>query len=371
MAGKKVIGIFGLNLYSGGSRTHLKNYLKYSSSNENIQLVLFIHHDLFDELDLLDLPIKVRFIPKIFKGKMLIWQLIFSHRIFKEYKLDLLFVPGGIYIGGFRPFIPMCRNMLLFEQDQQLLYPPLERYKLRLKGILSQVSYFRAQKVFFISKYAQIKIPTVFGSSIKSKVIHHGIDSRFFGIWQLIPLGEKVRIVCNSALEPYKRHLELIRSLDRYSLTSNLKIELILIGHKSNLKYARKILYEIMHKESKNLEITILEGLGKEEIIKTYRESNLFVFPSTCENMPNALIEAQATGMPIMCSKIGASEEFIKSHNLKFNPLNQDDFIQVLDYFFKNYGLISRIHKANIVVGTAWSEAIKLTNEELCADLME
>lgn len=367
----KVVGLYAANLYSGGSKTHLKNYLEHSSDNDEISLVLFVHKDLCEELNLCGLDMDICVIPDCFKGRILLWQLFFSRKLFIKHKIDILFVPGGVYVGAFRPYVTMCRNMLLFEKDQQLLYGLISRQKIRLKGLLNKISYYNSKKTIFISRYAEARLSRVFGRKINSTVIHHGIDARFLGTWQFLPLGNEMKIVCNSAIEPYKRYIELVQGLDTFSLKKGISVELIIIGNKSNSSYTNMVHREIAHKQSQQFKVNFLDGLDKAAIIRIYKRSHLFIFPSTCENMPNALIEAQATGMPIMCSTIGASSEFLKDHNLKFNPLNQTNLVQVLEGCFNEYDKVAKAHSINYSIDYKWSKTVENTNKELCVDLME
>jgi glycosyltransferase involved in cell wall biosynthesis len=52
--------------------------------------------------------------------------------------------------------------------------------------------------------------------------------------------------------------------------------------------------------------------LGRAEIIRQYQQANLFVFPSRHEGMPNAVLEAMASGLPVIATRISGNEELVE-----------------------------------------------------------
>ena len=57
-----------------------------------------------------------------------------------------------------------------------------------------------------------------------------------------------------------------------------------------------------------------------QELHKHYRMADLGLFASTCENMPNILIELMASGLPIACSNFGPMPEVLGDAGVYFNP---------------------------------------------------
>jgi len=51
--------------------------------------------------------------------------------------------------------------------------------------------------------------------------------------------------------------------------------------------------------------------LSSEQIKEQYAAANLFLFPSRHEGMPNAVLEAMASGLPVLATKIAGNEELV------------------------------------------------------------
>ncbi len=50
---------------------------------------------------------------------------------------------------------------------------------------------------------------------------------------------------------------------------------------------------------------------SREQIIESYRQANVFLFPSRHEGMPNAILEAMASGLPVIATCIAGNEELV------------------------------------------------------------
>lgn len=57
--------------------------------------------------------------------------------------------------------------------------------------------------------------------------------------------------------------------------------------------------------------LVFLGWRSRQELIRCYRQSNLFLFPSRHEGMPNAVLEAMASGLPVIASRIAGNEELV------------------------------------------------------------
>ncbi|MEW6028203.1 MAG: glycosyltransferase family 4 protein [Chloroflexota bacterium] len=57
--------------------------------------------------------------------------------------------------------------------------------------------------------------------------------------------------------------------------------------------------------------VTFLGWQSREDLIEWYHQANLFLFPSRHEGMPNAVLEAMASGLPVIATRIAGNEELV------------------------------------------------------------
>jgi glycosyltransferase involved in cell wall biosynthesis len=57
--------------------------------------------------------------------------------------------------------------------------------------------------------------------------------------------------------------------------------------------------------------VRFLGWQSREQLSESYRRANVFLFPSRHEGMPNAMLEAMASGLPVVASCIAGSEELV------------------------------------------------------------
>lgn len=57
--------------------------------------------------------------------------------------------------------------------------------------------------------------------------------------------------------------------------------------------------------------VRLLGWQSADNLVEEYRGASLFVFPSRHEGMPNAVLEAMASGLPVVASRIAGNEELV------------------------------------------------------------
>lgn len=66
--------------------------------------------------------------------------------------------------------------------------------------------------------------------------------------------------------------------------------------------------------------VEVVEGVPFSDMPSIYHQADIFLFASSCENMPNILLEAMAAGLPIICSRLGPMTEVLGNAGRYFDP---------------------------------------------------
>src|SRR3954447_3470734 len=119
------IGIDASNLRSGGSLTHITELLSAARPEPHGIDRIFV----WGGREVLSRLPRRRWLEAVYEPMLdgtltarAFWQKTKLTRSVRAAACDLLFVPGGTYLGGFRPFVTMSRNMLPFDLSQLRLF---------------------------------------------------------------------------------------------------------------------------------------------------------------------------------------------------------------------------------------------------------
>lgn len=336
-----ILGIDASNLRRGGGRTHLTELLKVA----NPDIYGFRQVFVWGSIDTLKLIEDRRWLTKIspidLEGNIIkrtFWQYIKLAKEAANYKCDLLFIPGGSFNNQNLPIVTMSRNMLPFEFKELVRYGfSIMTIKLLLLRLIQSRSFRKANGVIFLTNYALEVVEKNIGHlSASKKVIPHGLNNRFLGEVKIQkPISyytqeNQYTLIYVSIIDFYKHQWHLVEAVGKLRSRTGWPIRLDLVGP-SYLPALSKLNKSIKIWDPQNEWVTYHGAINYLELHKIYLQADACVFASSCENMPNILLEMMGSGLPIVASNQGPSFEILKDAGLYFNPESSEDIADKLE----------------------------------------
>jgi len=93
----------------------------------------------------------------------------------------------------------------------------------------------------------------------------------------------------------------------------------------------------------------------QDELASYLSDADIFVFASSCENMPNTLVEAMAAGLPIACSSRGPMPEILDDGGVYFDPENPNSISSALQILIDNAELRKNVASRAKVLSAKYS----------------
>lgn len=368
-----IVGIDAANLRGGGTRTHLIEIL---SALENIdhpinKIFVWGSSETLNHLPVADFLIKKN-PPALNRGLLSrsLWQRFQLAENARKEGCDVLFVPGGAYAGDFHPVVTMSRNMLPFQMDEALRYGA-SIYTLKLFVLrLVQIRSFRnSEGIIFLTKFAKNEVlKAAINLNAQLRIISHGLNSKFYhppqkqNIISKFDKKNPFNIVYVSRVEPYKHQEKVIRAVWELRKKNNWPLALDLFGP-SNNKYRSSLANLINKIDPGGRWVKYNDEIDHKDLPNIYRNANLGVFASSCENLPNILIEMMGSGLPIACSNKGPMPEVLGNGGVYFNPTNVFDIESAIQKLIKSPELRAKIANTSFLRANqyTWSDCADKT----------
>lgn len=360
-----VLGIDASNIREGGGLTHLKEILLNGNPEKCgfKKVVIWSSKKTLHQLP--DFPWLLKINNKWLNQSFIIsflYQIFFISTDIRRKKCNLLFVPGGTFLGSFKEIVSMSQNMLPFEKEELERFPKwTSKLKFKLLKITQSYTFKKSKGVIFLTDYAKNYInKSIKLDSKKAIVIPHGIKSTFSSqpkIQENIHFyneNSPFRFLYVSIVTEYKHQWNVAEAVLRLR-EEGFYITLDLIGGYTD---------EALHKLNTVLikdkdKIIRYKGLiPYEELDTIYKEADGFIFASTCENMPIILIEAMTAGLPVASSDKQPMPEILEQSAFYFKSTDVDSIYNCLRQYLLNP------HKRRLNAEKTFNKALEYTWKE-------
>jgi len=334
-----IIGIDATNLRGGGGVTHLVELLCAAQPAEHgiDRVVVWGGTPTLKLLD--DRPWLDKCTPTALDKGLLqrtLWQRYGLSQAARDAGCDVLFVPGGSYAGNFHPVVTMSQNLLPFEMRELLRYGwSLFTLKLLLLRITQTRSFRQTDEVIFLTKYAREVVLKVTGQLRgQTCIIAHGLNPRF----KIEPKVQRAideyddkrpyRVLYVSIIDQYKHQWHVVEAVAALR-QQGLPIALDLVGpaYPPALQRLNATLDRV---DAERSWVHYHGAIAFDELHHYYGQADMGLFASSCENMPNILLETMASGLPVACSNRGPMPEVLGQAGVFFNPEQPEDIARAL-----------------------------------------
>lgn len=363
--------INALSARVGGGKTYLINLLRNLPDDPSLQLIIYAPSSL-------DLPADPRIERRNLDAeannplRRLVWERLALPGVLKRERVDLLFCPGGLVNTrvptGCRT-VTMFRNMQPFDPEAVKVIPwgLLRLRTLLLKGAMLR-SMRAADLVIFISHFARGVVEAMIPIS-RGVTIPHGVPEIFKTAGTDLPkpayLPEGKCILYVSRFEPYKHHLQVVQGYGQLSEALRNEYRLILVGEPLSPQTER-VEREIRERGLAD-RIRVIGGVEYGSLPGAYRNSDMILFASSCENCPNILLEALGAGRPTLTSDIQPMPEFADDAACYFAPGDPASIAAAIEKVARDPAFASSLAQraAKRSHDFAWSKTAQATWKEI------
>lgn len=259
------------------------------------------------------------------------WHSKFLKKFINQQKYDVVIYPAieRVVPTYFKvPSIAVVNSILFGEKEENTFLG----YKTKLKQSLKKV-----KKIIAASNYIRENLIANGVEQDKIEVVYNGIDRKLFHpiiglssyIVDIKPFAiKRPYFVYGSRLSgPEKKHIELIKAFALFKEKTKLPHRLVIAGEGS---YDKEI-HDAVKESSVASDIFLTGFFPHKSFPMMYAGSEACVFPSVNEGVGLPILEAMATGVPVLCSKSGALPEIAGDAAYYFDSDNIEEIATGLE----------------------------------------
>lgn len=335
------LGIDASNISKGGGLTHLVEILRFADETATAfsEILVWSSKKTLDALPSSKKLVKMH-LPVLDRSIFYrtVWQKREFPGLLKQHNCDILFCPGGPSSTVFTSKVTMSRNMHPFIMKELFRYSILSPMAIKYLFIRAfQPMFFRKYDgLIFLNTFARDSMmPIIKRFNGKTGIIPHGVNTDFIcppkkarAIADYSP-ENKFRILYVSKIDVHKHQANVVVAMIRLH-KEGLPVHITFIGPIDSQKEYRAFKNHIDKYEYAADAVEYIGNVAYNQLPVHYHAANLFIFASSCENMPNILLEAMASGLPIASSSYGPMPLILKDGGCYFDPEKTDDIYNAI-----------------------------------------
>ena len=229
---------------------------------------------------------------------------------------------------------------------------------------------YRCHKIIAASEYIKKDLIVHGIDEQKIEVVYNGIDHKLF--YPAIDLDDDIVDIKPFAIKrpyfiygsrlsgPEKKHVELIKAFSIFKEKTGLPHRLVISG--SEGPYSAEI-HKAAFESPYASDIFLTGYFPHESFPKLYAGAEALVFPSVIEGVGLPVLEAMATGVPVLCSNAAALPEISGNNALYFNSDNPEEIAMCMEKIVSNQTLRNELIKKGVewASGFSWENTVSKT----------
>jgi glycosyltransferase involved in cell wall biosynthesis len=281
----------------------------------------------------------------------LFWRLLGQQfllgREISQRRCEALFSPGGTLPFQVKvPVVTMSQNMLPFEPEEAIRFGRWSWMRLKM-WLLRQSqgwSFKKADGLIFLTEYAREGVSRWLGPAQGMQaLVPHGIEPRFAADPKpqrhaiAYSFDQPFMFLYVSILMPYKHQIEVAKAANVLR-QAGCPLRVKFVGADWG-RYGQQFRDTLNQLDPKEEFLTWSGFMPFSALHREYQGADAFIFASSCENLPNILIEAMSAGLPIACSKSGPMPEVLGNSGVYFDPMQAQDIAEAMRTLFNSADL--------------------------------
>jgi glycosyltransferase involved in cell wall biosynthesis len=201
---------------------------------------------------------------------------------------------------GLRYFVRVCGpDIPGFERRYSALYP-----------VLTPVIWavWRNAETVIVKSDVELQMIRARAAKVNTLLVPNGVDLAAFKPENGVPHNGALRLLCVGRLIERKGQQHLIAAVKQLT-DEGTEVTLDLVGT-GDARVANEVQVEALGLKNR---VRFLGYVPREQIARCYASSDVFVLPSYNEGMSVALLEAMASGLPVVVTPTGGTAELVES----------------------------------------------------------
>lgn len=200
----------------------------------------------------------------------------------------------------------------------------LPAFKTSIRNLVKK-SLEQASHVLTVS-YDKSRQILSYGIKIQPLVVWNLVDESKFRLQAVYKPNEKLQILSITAASFYKDNLTLLLTLKQLK-DEGVNYQATIIGLETwGNKAERQMVYDFINREKLGEFITVIGYVERDQIHNSFINKHVFLLTSIAEGLPVSVLEAMASGLYVVATRHGGTEDIIN------NDKEIGSVVNLLDY---------------------------------------